>query len=329
MTAYRFHTLDVFTTEPFSGNPLAVFTDAEGLDTATMQAIAREFNLSETVFVFPPDQPANTRRLRIFTPAAEMPFAGHPTVGTAFLLAKIGAIPLAGRETRIVFEEPVGLVPVLIKANTIVPGATDDDDDEEDGGPVSARLTAAMAPEFGPPAPEIEALAEMLSIQPTDILTGEYSPQAVTCGAPFLFVPVRDRSVLRRVRVSFAAWERTLAKYWAPQVFLLSFDPEMPGSHIRARMFAPGLGILEDPATGAAASALGGYLGARRPEEGGEFTWIVEQGFEMGRPSILEVTAEKLNGVVQRVHVGGAAVLVSEGVMQVPVTEEQALESQS
>lgn len=319
MTPYRFHTLDVFTDRPFSGNPLAVFTDAQGLDTATMQAIAREFNLSETVFVFPPESPANTRRLRIFTPGAEMPFAGHPTIGAAFLLAKIGAVPLAGRETRIVLEENVGPVPVLIKADTIVAGATQDDD-EEDGGPVSARLTAAMAPQFGPEAPTKEALAEMLSLRPDDLLDDEYAPQAVTCGAPFLFVPVRDRDALRRSRLMYSAWERTLASYWAPQVFLLCFDPELPGSHLRARMYAPGLGVPEDPATGAAASALGGYLGVRQPAEDGEFTWIVEQGFEMGRPSILEVCAEKLDGVVTRVHVGGAAVLVSEGVMEVPLT---------
>jgi trans-2,3-dihydro-3-hydroxyanthranilate isomerase len=282
-----------------------------------MQAIAREFNLSETVFVFPPESPANTRRLRIFTPAAEMPFAGHPTVGTAFLLAKIGAVPLAGRETRIVLEENVGLVPVLIKADTIVSGASKDDDDEVGGGPISARLTAAMAPQFGPKPPSKEALAEMLSLRPEDILEGEYSAQAVSCGAPFLFVPVRDRDALRRSRLVFSAWERTLAGYWAPQVFLLCFDPELPGSHLRARMYAPSLGVPEDPATGAAASALGGYLGVRQPAEDGEFTWIVEQGFEMGRPSILEVTAEKLDGAVIRVHVGGAAVLVSEGVMEV------------
>lgn len=304
MSAYKFYTLDVFTNRLFGGNPLAVFTQAAGLDDAAMQAIAQEFNLSETVFVLPPDAPAHTCRLRIFTPGAEVPFAGHPTVGTALLLAKIGLVPLAGDETRIVFQEGVGPVPVLIRS--------------EDGAPASARLTAAMAPQAGPPAPEKPAIAAMLSLEPEDVLDGKYAPQAATAGMRFLFVPVKDREALRRARLKIDLWEKLLKDFWAPQVFVLCFDPELPGSHIRARMFAPALGIVEDPATGAAASALGGYLGWREAAEDGEFHWIVEQGFEMGRPSILEVSAEKKGGSVQTVHVGGAAVLVSEGHFQVP-----------
>lgn len=303
MSAYKFYTLDVFTSQRFGGNPLAVFPNAVGLDDVTMQAVAREFNLSETVFIFPPDALAHTCRLRIFTPGAEVPFAGHPTVGTALLLAKTGAVPLAGEETRIVFQEKVGPVPVLIRA--------------ENGAPVTARLTAAMAPQSGPPAPERSAIAAMLSLESDDILTGTFDPQFVTAGMRFLFIPVKDRAALGRTRLKHDSWERLLKNAWAPQVFVLCFDPELPGSYLRARMFAPALGIIEDPATGAAASALGGYLGWREAAEDGEFRWIVEQGFEMGRPSILEVSAEKSGGTVQAVHVGGSAVMVSEGYFQI------------
>ncbi len=156
--ALRFFTADVFTSTPFGGNQLAVFPTADGLDERKMQQIAQEFNLSETVFVFPPADPAHTRRLRIFTPAAELPFAGHPTIGAAHVLAAIGDLPLTGDLTRIVFEEGVGPVPVSIRA--------------EHGRPVSAELTAAVAPSFGPAAPPLEELAAMLSLDEADILSG-------------------------------------------------------------------------------------------------------------------------------------------------------------
>lgn len=303
MNLYKYYTLDVFTTQPYGGNPLAVLTDAAGLDAQAMQAITREFNLSETVFVFPPEAPGNTRRLRIFTPGREVAFAGHPTVGTAILLAQIGAVPLAGEETRIVFEEGVGPVPVSIYSGS---------------NGITARLTAAMAPEFGPQLPSNADLARLISLSESDLLGEVWAPEAVTCGMPFIFIPVRDRAALARTRINLNLWERLLKDFWAPQVFIFSLDPELPGSSIRARMYAPGLGIVEDPATGAAASALGGYLGRRQAEEDGEFQWIVEQGFEMGRPSLLEITAEKTGGEVRRVHVGGAAVQISEGMIRAP-----------
>ncbi|MDQ2695825.1 MAG: PhzF family phenazine biosynthesis protein, partial [Pseudomonadota bacterium] len=185
--AYRFYTADVFTDRPFGGNPLAVFPDGRGLADAAMQQIAREFNLSETVFVFPPLDPAHTRRLRIFTPAAELPFAGHPTLGTAFVLAAIGELPLAGDATRIVFEEGVGPVPVLIRA--------------ENGRPAFMQLAAARLPEFGPPPPPEAVLAEVLSLNAADLAGADDPAQAVSCGVPFLFVAVRHRDAVRRARV--------------------------------------------------------------------------------------------------------------------------------
>jgi trans-2,3-dihydro-3-hydroxyanthranilate isomerase len=298
-----FCTLDVFTETRFGGNQLAVFPDARGLDSDQMAVIAREFNLSETAFVFPPDDPANTRRLRIFTPAGELPFAGHPTIGTAHALAALGHIPLTGDNTRIVFEEGVGPVPVSIRSRGSVP--------------VFAELSVAKLPETGEPPPSRSALADLLSIEVADLTGGTWSPQSVSTGVPFLFIPVRDRNVLKRVRVKPDRWDAILKASWAPEVFVFSRDPEREGSHIRARMFAPGMGIGEDAATGSAATALGGYLAARDSAKDGTLRWVVEQGFEMGRPSILEVEADKVDGKITAIRVGGASVMVSRGEMEV------------
>ncbi len=298
-----FCTLDVFTDKPFCGNQLAVFPDARGLDSEQMHAIAREFNLPETVFVLPPDDPAHTRRLRIFTPAGELPFAGHPTIGAAHALAALGHIPLHGDETRIIFEEGVGPVPVRIRSRH--------------GAPVFAELSVAKLPEIGPPPPSRNVLADLLSIDVADLTGGTWSPQSVSTGVPFLFIPVRDRNVLKRARLRLDKWEATLKNGWAPEVFVFSRDPEREGSNIRARMFAPGMGIGEDAATGSACASLGGYLAARDAAKDGTLRWVVEQGFEMGRPSILEVEADKADGKITAIRVGGSSVMVSQGEMTV------------
>ena len=298
---YRYYTADVFTDHPFGGNQLAVFPDARGLTPQQMQAIAREFNYSETTFVFPPQDAAHTRWVRIFTPGAEMPFAGHPTVGTAHVLAAIGEIALAGDVTRIVLEEGVGPVPVAITARQ--------------GKPVFAQLTAAKLPEFGPPPPSTAIIASVLSLEVDDILNGADFPQAISCGLPFLFIPLRNRDAVRRARLKRELWEQHLASYWAPMVYLLCYDPELPGSHLHARMYAPGVGVEEDPATGSAATALAGYLGAREATRAGTLHWRVEQGFEMGRPSILEVEADKVDGAITEIRVGGSTVMMCSGTL--------------
>lgn len=300
---HAFVTADVFTDRAFGGNPLAVFPDARGIDPGHMQAIANEFNLSETVFVLPPDEAAHTARLRIFTPVAELPFAGHPTLGTAHVLAVTGVVPLAGDETGIVFEEGVGPVPVTIRARA--------------GKPVFCELSAAQMPEFGPAPPPAAEIARALSLDPGDLAI-EMPPRAVSCGVPFLFVPVVDRRALARARISHDAWRTSLEDYWAPDVFVLALDPELPGSTLRARMFAPAKGVAEDPATGSAAAALAGYLGAQPLESDGTLRWTIEQGFEMGRPSILDVEAERQGGAITSIRVGGGTVVVSTGEMEVP-----------
>ncbi len=299
----RYVTADVFTDRRFGGNQLAVFPDAREIPEELMLPITREFIFSETTFVLPPADPAHTRRVRIFTPEREMPFAGHPTVGTAHVLAHLKEVPLTGPSTRVVFEEGVGPVPVVIRG--------------EAGSPVFAQLSVAKLPEFGPPPPARDALADLLSLRPDDLLEGEYAPQAVSCGLPFLFVPVRDRGAVARARVRLDAWERVLRDYWTREVFVFAFDPEREGSDVRARMFAPGLNVPEDPATGSACAAFGGYLAVRRRETGGTLRWVVEQGFEMGRPSILQVEADKAGDSVTGVRVGGRSVVVCEGVLTI------------
>lgn len=299
----RFVTADVFTDTAFGGNQLAVLPDARGLPEDRMQPIAREFNYSETVFVLPPEDPEHTRRVRIFTPKAEIPFAGHPTVGTAHVLAALGEIPLTGAETRIVLEEGVGPVPVLIRA--------------VDGQPDFCQLAVAKLPEFGTEVPPLDALAAMLSLSVGD-LSIQPPPRAVSCGVPYLFVTLRDRDAVGRARLRREVWEKVLRDTWAPDLFVFAFDAERPDAQIRGRMFAPAFGIDEDPATGSAAVALAGHLADRDATADGTLRWTIEQGVEMGRPSLLEAEADKQGGAIAGVRVGGRTVLVTDGTIEVP-----------
>jgi trans-2,3-dihydro-3-hydroxyanthranilate isomerase len=300
--SYSYHTADVFTDVPFGGNQLAVLPDSAGLSDEQMLAIAREFNFSETVFVFPPKDSKNTRRLRIYTPGGELPFAGHPTVGTAYVLAHTGDIELTGDETRIVFEEGVGPVPVLIRSRG--------------GKPVFTQLSAAKIPERRPVSIDAAALAEVLSLEPSDVRHDElFMPEAVSVGLPFLFVPLRSLDALGRARVRQDAWDRTLKGSWASDIYV--FVQAEDGT-IRSRMFGINAGVAEDPATGSAAAAFGGYLAARSPKRDGTLETLIHQGVEMGRPSRLEVETDVEGGVVKAVRVGGASVLVSSGTLHVP-----------
>jgi trans-2,3-dihydro-3-hydroxyanthranilate isomerase len=268
-----------------------------------MQAIANEFNYSESTFVLPPDNPAHVRRVRIFTPRNELPFAGHPTVGTAYVLAAIGEIVLTGEETSAVLEEGIGPVPVKIRARG--------------GKPVFAQLQAARPPEFGPEPPSREEIAASLSLTIAD-LPPSHPPRGVTAGLPFLFVPLRDRAAVARAKINAEAWARVLARWWSPFPFVFAMDGERAGSDVHARMFAPSEGIPEDPATGSACAALGGLLAHWDGRASGTLRWVVEQGFEMGRPSILEVEADRQDGCTTAVRVGGSVVMMSEGTMNVP-----------
>jgi trans-2,3-dihydro-3-hydroxyanthranilate isomerase len=305
MARHRFLTADVFTDRPFGGNQLAVFPDALEIPESRLLDVAREFNYSETTFVYPPKGAHHTRRVRIFTPGGEVPFAGHPTVGTAHVLAAIGELKLTGDVTKIVLEEKVGPVPVSIHARA--------------GVPTFAQLTVAKLPQAGPTPPAPDKLADVLGLQEDEVLTGDWAPRGYTCGLPFLFVAVRDRAAVRRAHIRFESWEKFLKESWAPEVFVFASGGERPGTHYHARMFAPGLSVPEDPATGSACAALAGYLSTRDPRVASEGVtrWVIEQGFEMGRPSIIELELERKRGSVAAVRVGGASVLVSDGTMEI------------
>jgi trans-2,3-dihydro-3-hydroxyanthranilate isomerase len=294
MNRYRYFTCDVFTDRVFCGNPLAVLPDARGLTDAQMQAIAREFNYSETTFVLPPDQPRHAARVRIFTPGGELPFAGHPTIGTAFVLATIGSIAADARE--IVFEEGVGPVPVSIF---------------RDAGRIThCRLTAARLPEQGPPAPPPPALAKMLCLAEGEVLAGA---ACWSCGVPFLVVPVASVDALARCALDLPLWRELLAGYPTQKVYPVACIDDL---RWRVRMFAPGLGVAEDPATGSAAASFAGWLSAQMPQPSdGTLAVRLEQGIEMGRPSELDVEIDRRGGAITAVRVGGAAVMVAEGTL--------------
>jgi trans-2,3-dihydro-3-hydroxyanthranilate isomerase len=299
---FDYVTADVFTTRPFGGNPLAVFPDARRVPEALMQTIARELNLSETVFVLPPEHPEHTRQLRIFTPSIEMPFAGHPTIGTAAVLADIGALdgPAEGAMD-IVFEVKIGPVPVRIERRT--------------GAPTAATLTAPRLPERGPPGPSRAEIAKVLGLPVAALADAPWAPDSYSAGVPFVFVPVRDAAALAAVTIDVTAWREALAQSWAPQLFVLTLQDWGQGREIRARMFAPAAGIAEDPATGVAAAALPGFLAANQKLPEGPVRWAIRQGEEMGRPSLITLEADIADGLPTAVRVGGHSVIMSRAIL--------------
>jgi trans-2,3-dihydro-3-hydroxyanthranilate isomerase len=299
--ALRYTTLDVFTDRPFGGNPLAVFCDQPELPDAVMQDIAREFNLSETVFIVPPRDARALRRLRIFTPVMELPFAGHPTIGAVQVLVESGIADLRGGSGSFALELAVGLVPINVT--------------RREKGPPFLQLTAARLPETQGTPPSAAELAQLLGLDQSDILTGRDCAQFYSCGTPYLFIPVRDRAALARAAPDASAFARVLRGGWTSMTYVFCRDPELPGSQIRARMFGPEVGVIEDAATGSAAAALAGYLADRDDTATGTLRWVVEQGFEMKRPSLLYVEADKSGGKVSAVRVGGTAVRMSEGTL--------------
>jgi trans-2,3-dihydro-3-hydroxyanthranilate isomerase len=294
MPRARYHLLDVFTDRPFTGNPLAVFVDPPELSTAQMQAIAGELNLSETVFVRSPGA-GPAWPTRIFTPGAELPFAGHPTIGTAVLLAELG------RTTdRVVLAEPIGDVDVAI---------------EQRSGGRAATLCTAVPPTFAD-APDRDVLARALGLDPAD-LHRRLAAGVWSCGVPFCVVPLRDAAALARTRVDDAVWAEHLEHTDAAALFPIApLDDDL--HRWRARMYAPGLGIAEDPATGAAAAAAAGLLAGSRQLRTGPFRWVIEQGVEMGRPSELRVALDHDGAEASAVRVGGGAVVVGDGSLELP-----------
>lgn len=300
MRRLHYHLVDVFTDQRFGGNPLAVFTNGRGLSTETMQAIAKELNLSETTFVLPPDNPANDWRVRIFTPAAEMPMAGHPTVGTSFVLAREHLVKVSEQQPVIRLEENVGLIPVTFTF--------------EAGQPVMATMQQ-LAPEFGPVFEDRDTIAALLSLDPSALEDGPL--QVVSCGAPFFLVPLRTIDAVRNIRLRIDIWERALMNFASSKVFVFTRQTDYPGSTVHSRMFAPSLGIREDPATGAASGPLGCYLVKYGWVKDNPAQIISEQGVEMGRPSFIHIRIEQTGGAITGVFVGGQCVYVGDGQIEI------------
>jgi trans-2,3-dihydro-3-hydroxyanthranilate isomerase len=296
----RYSTYDVFTDTRFGGNQLAVLPEADGLSDEQMQQIARELNYSETTFVLPP-QAGHACRVRIFTPPREVPFAGHPNIGTAFVLATMGVFGPLDAPSSVTFEEQAGLVPIAIHK---CPGQR-----------IWCELTAPQSLTLGKTI-SAQSMAAAVSLTANDILTTAHAPQVASVGLPFVIAELRDRDALERARPDITGLEGLVAEgFEQPDVHL--YVRTSDGFDIRARMFSPLDGIPEDPATGSANCALVGLLSHLDEAANGAFSWRISQGVEMGRPSVLEARAEKRDGAVVNVWIGGECVLVSEGLIDV------------
>ena len=294
---YRYYICDVFTDQRFGGNQLAVLPDAEGLTTEQMQQIAREFNFAESTFVFPPEQ-GHTRKVRIFTPKAEMPFAGHPNVGTAFVLAKTGELGPA-HSSSVTFEEVAGVVRISI---------------ERRDGHIWCELAAPEALSLGAEI-AVPALASAISLSPDDIVVTTHLPRQASVGLPFVFAELKDVVALARARPDMNGFDALQAQGIRPDVHI--YIRSNDAFDLRARMFAPLYGVPEDAATGSANCALAGLLSLHDSRASGGFKWRIAQGVELGRPSVLDARAEKSNGVVTGTWVGGTSVMVSDGFIEV------------
>lgn len=296
----RYQIYDVFTERMLTGNPLAVVLDAEELETAQMQAIAREFNLSETVFVSAADNPAYSAKVRIFTPAVELPFAGHPTVGTAICLAseRFGVMG-SGQDAVVVLEEGIGPVRCGVKLKD---------------GPGFAEFDLPRLPSNLGVANPKEILAPALGLEPADITFENHTASIWTAGNPFQFVPVRNGGVLAAANPVRDAWAEAFGD---DSAFLYTRDVEGHDHDFRARMFAPMSGIEEDPATGSAVAAFAGLVQQFDDHPDGEHLILIEQGDDMGRPSVIRLDMSVKNGALEAVRIGGHAVRVAEGVLSV------------
>lgn len=300
----HFEWVDVFTDRPYAGNPLAVFTEPGDLSTAQMQAIARELNLSETTFVRPPTLAEADFKVRIFTPMQELPMAGHPTLGTAHVLAKQGRVEAADPTSHVVFEEGVGPIAVEIEWENSEP----------------ARIVMSQpSPTFGRVLDDRTQIAGLLTLEESDL--ADLPIQVLTAGPAFLFVPLSSLAAAEAASLRLDEWSRYLAGTDAEAVYLFSLETGDPSADVHGRLFAPGYGIPEDPATGSAVGPLGAYLveqGVMGVDGGARIT--VEQGVEMGRPSHLEVEVEIGDGQMA-VRVGGRTAPVAEGRLAPPIFE--------
>jgi trans-2,3-dihydro-3-hydroxyanthranilate isomerase len=297
----RYALLNVFTREPLGGNPLAVVTDTKGLNNASMQAIAHKLNYSETVFVFPPQNPAHTASIRIFTPEAEVPFAGHPTIGTAIFMAQ-ERWQKAGAEfdALVVLEEKAGVLRIAVK-----PGKT-----------AFAEFDALQMPqESGESAPN-DRLAAALGLAPTEIGFENFKPLRLSAGVPFTFVPVKDLKTINRAHVVDSYWKSAFADEMGA-AYLYCRETVRYKAAFHARVFAPLVGVPEDPATGSAAAAFVGVINQFDAPPDGTYSIMIEQGIEMGRPCEIYLEMEIANRQIRAVRIGGHAIFVTKSIITI------------
>ena len=294
---YTFQIVDVFSSTPFGGNQLAVLPDAVGISTEGMQKIAREFNFGETTFVLPKNDPANTCRVRIFTPRTELDFAGHPSVGTACALVMKQHVGLSD-PIRLILEENIGPVTVEVA--------------QRNGG-LHGTLTLSGKIEAPTGAPSPTELAAVLSVKPAEVKQVFFAG----VGVPFCFAQLNSNEVVDRAAMNRAAWAATLSRAWAPHIYLFA-GPLRDGGNVYARMWAPALGIEEDPASGSACAALVGAMASKHDFAGPSYRLSIQQGVAMGRRSEIEAEARKSGSVVTSVSVGGGATYIASGEIEVP-----------
>jgi trans-2,3-dihydro-3-hydroxyanthranilate isomerase len=306
MPALRLVQVDVFTDTPFCGNPLAVILDGQGLTGEQMQAIAREMNLSETTFVLPATTAEADIRVRIFTPRLELPFAGHPVVGTSYVLVTEGILPQRGEQFAIRLELGVGILPVDIASV---------------GGSVTRVTMTQPTPRFMAvlPLDDVGLLARGLGLDVRDIQATGLPAQLVSTGLPQLMVPVQSLQALRGVKLELSLLQTLCERYDTHSIYAFSRETVTPSAHVHTRLFAPLLGVLEDPATGSASGALGAYLVHHRVlgDESDMVHIKNEQGYELGRPSQIFIEVERRGSAIWRVRVGGDVVKVMDGTIYV------------
>lgn len=289
---HSFVTMDVFAEHRFGGNQLAIFPDTDDLDTETMQAIACELNLSETIFITRPKASRN-HHVRIFTPKVELPFAGHPLVGAAIYLS---------------MQENTGEIAMEVRAGTVRATVG-----RKNGRP-EAAIAVPQLPEPGP-ASQLADAAAVLSLPAAEIA---FPPAAYSAGVPYTFVPLKSRDALTRSVLDHGVWRAKFRASWAPAIFALTMEDWTSGKDIHGRMFAPGIGISEDPATGSAAAAMAGLLvQLQGPPADGTCKWTLYQGEDMGRPSQIAIETELRNGLINAARIRGTAVEVVRGTMQI------------
>lgn len=297
----RYVLLDVFTDTPLTGNPLAVVLDCAGLDDARMQQIASEFNLSETVFAFPSSNPVHSARLRIFTPAQELPFAGHPTVGSAVLLARQSMGDVDEFEKVLVLEEGVGPIRCGVWGRGPKHGHAIFD--------LPLLPTEEAAPQ------DRDTIAGALGLAAAEIGFENHRPSSWSAGMPVAFVPVRNLAAMAKVVPQPTLWSSAFGPPVPDVAFLYTRETTGLGRQFHARMFAPGLGLTEDPATGAAAAAFAGVVQTFDTPPSGSRRIVIEQGFEMGRPSLITLEMDSEGGKLVAARVGGDAVIVASGML--------------